>query len=131
VRPFVSQWSLESCNGARKSQRRPATLAETLYLRRRRAEEVCRTLIAFVTPDGKPVLHRPLTPAERRRLSARAADLDALVAPCRRALARINAVLDAPASGDGGMRPSAGLSAESVFSKPTPAPGAPASTREA
>jgi len=127
VLPPVSQWSLDACNGARKSRRRLPSHAETLYLRRRRAEEVCRALIASVTPDGKPVLHRPLTPAERRRLSARAADLAALVAPSRRALERINAVLAAPALG-AAMRPPAGPTVQSVFG--TKRPGAPAQARE-
>jgi hypothetical protein len=47
-----------------------------------------------------PVLRRPLSPPERKRLSARAVDLEAALAPARRALAQISAVLKAPVCGD-------------------------------
>ena len=60
----------------------------------------CRALVGFTTPDGAPVLRRPLSPPERKRLSARAADLEAALAPARRALAQISAVLKAPVCGD-------------------------------
>jgi hypothetical protein len=118
----TSQWSLKASAGVRRSRRRNGSQAQTLAPRNCRAEEVCRALIAFTMPDGKPVLRRSLTPGERARLTARAADLNALLAPCRRALDRINAVLSAPASGEV-MRRSADTA---LAGKPAPSAGAPA-----
>lgn len=95
----TSQWSLKACQGAEGSPRKSGQ-NDTPRARSRDAERICRSLVAFTTPDGAPVLRRPLSPPERKRLSARAADLEAALAPARRALAHITAVLKAPVSGD-------------------------------
>jgi hypothetical protein len=95
----TSQWSLKACQGAEGSPRN-SDLRDTPRARSRDAERICRALVAFTTPDGAPVLRRPLSPPERKRLSARAADLEAALAPARRALSQISAVLKAPVSGD-------------------------------
>ena len=94
----TSQWSLKACQGAEGSARNSAH--DNPRARSRDAERICRALVAFTTPDGAPVLRRPLSPPERKRLSARAADLEAALAPARRALAQISAVLKAPVCGD-------------------------------
>jgi hypothetical protein len=83
-----------------KARLAKAGLGDTPRARSRDAERICRALVAFTTPDGAPVLRRPLSPPERKRLSARAADLEAALAPARRALAQISAVLKAPVCGD-------------------------------
>jgi hypothetical protein len=95
----TSQWSLKACQGAEGSPRKSGP-GDTPRSRSRDAERICRALVAFTTPDGAPVLRRALSPPERKRLSARAADLEAALAPARRALAQISAVLKAPISGD-------------------------------
>jgi hypothetical protein len=95
----TSQWSLRASQGAEGSPRNSGP-NDTPRARSRDAERICRALVAFTTPDGAPVLRRPLSPPERKRLSARAADLEAALAPARRALAQISAVLNAPVSGD-------------------------------
>ena len=94
----TSQWSLKACQGAEGLARNSAN--DNPRARSRDAERICRALIAFTTPDGAPVLRRPLSPPERKRLSARAADLEAAFAPARRALAQISAVLKAPVCSD-------------------------------
>jgi hypothetical protein len=86
-------------------------------------------LVAFTTPDGAPVLRRPLSPPERKRLSARAADLEAAITPARRALAQITAVLKASVSGDL-TRPHGHASAEAVFRGVGPGAEAPSSTKQ-
>jgi len=95
----TSQWSLKACQGAEGSPRNSGS-NDTPRARSRDAERICRALVAFTTPDGAPVLRRPLSPPERKRLSARAADLEAALVPARRALAQISAVLKAPVCGD-------------------------------
>lgn len=95
----TSQWSLKASQGAEGSTRNSGQ-NDTPRARSRDAERICRALVAFTTPDGAPVLRRPLSPPERKRLSARAADLEAALAPARRALAQISAVLKAPVCGD-------------------------------
>lgn len=93
----TSQWSLDACSGGRIGRTPHANaLQDTPQARGRQAEEICRALVASTTPDGQPVLRRPLAPPERRRLVARVAELE----PYRRALARITAVLNAPVAGD-------------------------------
>jgi hypothetical protein len=69
--------------------------------------------VAFTTPDGEPVLRRPLSALERKRLTAQAADLKALLAPCCRALARITAVINAQAAGQ--VMASRGYAPANVF----------------
>ena len=95
----TSQWSLKASQGA-EGLTRHSGQNDTPRARSRDAERICRALVAFTTPDGAPVLRRPLSPPERKRLSARAADLEAALAPARRALAQISAVLKAPVCGD-------------------------------
>ncbi len=95
----TSQWSLKASQGAEGSTRN-SNQNDTPRARSRDAERICRALVAFTTPDGAPVLRRPLSPPERKRLSARAADLEAALAPAWRALAQISAVLKAPVCGD-------------------------------
>ena len=116
----TSQWSLKACQGAEGSARNSAH--DNPRARSRDAERICRALVAFTTPDGAPVLRRPLSPPERKRLSARAADLEAALAPARRALAQISAVLKAPVCGDL-VGPQRRMRVESVFraGEPTPA----------
>ena len=109
----TSQWSLEACQGVEGS-RRSALRQDSPFARSRDAERICRALIAFTTPDGVPVLRRLLSPPERKRLAARAADLEAALAPARRALAQISAVLQAPVCGDL-IGPQTNLRAEEVF----------------
>jgi hypothetical protein len=95
----TSQWSLRASQGAEGSPRNSGP-NDTPRARSRDAERICRALVAFTTPDGAPVLRRALSPPERKRLSARAADLEAALAPAHRALAQISAVLQAPVCGD-------------------------------
>ena len=109
----TSQWSLKASQGVEGSSRRSG-LGDTPRARSRDAERICRALVAFTTPDGAPVLRRPLSPPERKRLSARAADLEAALAPARRALAQISAVLKAPVCGDL-VGPEGRMRAQDVF----------------
>jgi hypothetical protein len=51
--------------------------------------------VAATTPDGTPVLRRPLTAFERTQLTRRAADLASAMAPIRGELERIAAILAA------------------------------------
>ena len=115
----TSQWSLKACQGAEASARNSAH--DNPRARSRDAERICRALVAFTTPDGAPVLRRPLSPPERKRLSARAADLEAAFAPARRALAQISAVLKAPVCGDLAS-PQRRTRAEDVFHTGDPPP---------
>ncbi len=122
----TSQWSLEACQGADGSHRRSNLRQDSAFARSRDAERICRALVAFTTPDGVPVLRRPLSPPERKRLAARVADLEAALGPARRALAQISAVLKAPVCGDL-IGPQRDLRAEGVFraGKPVTADGSP------
>jgi hypothetical protein len=112
----TSQWSLEASAGAGVSRRRTISPPETPLARGRRAEEICRTLVASTTPDGAPVLRRALTPGERTRLVAHVADLIAVLRPCSRALARMTAVLHAPVTGELALPPGR-AAAEAVFKR--------------
>jgi hypothetical protein len=117
----TSQWSLEACQGVEGSHRRAALRQDSPFARSRDAERICRALVAFTTPDGVPVLRRPLSPPERKRLAARVADIEAALAPARRALAQISAVLKAPVCGDL-IGPQSNLRAEEVFREGKSAP---------
>ncbi len=110
----TSQWSLEACQGADGSNRRSALRKDSPFARSRDAERICRAIVAFTTPDGVPVLRRPLSPPERKRLAARVADLEAALGPARRALAQVSAVLRAPVCGDL-LGPQRNRCAEEVF----------------
>jgi hypothetical protein len=124
----TSQWSLAASRGRPVRRHQPGSgLAKaTAAQLSGRVEEMCRALVAFTTPDGRPVLCRPLSCGERKRLSQRAAELTALLAPHRRALERIEALLKAAVSGDLASARDR-ISAETVFgNRPPPPNGAPA-----
>jgi hypothetical protein len=126
----TSQWSLTASRSKAVRRHQPGSgLAKTTALQLSgRAEEMCRALVAFTTPDGRPVLSRPLSSGERKRLAQRAAELTALLAPHRRALERIEAVLNAPASGEAAARRDR-ISPETVFGDRPPAANARISSR--
>ena len=88
----TSEWSLTASAGPRISRR---SQRETERRRGQQVEETCRALVAATTPDGTPVLRRPLTAFERTQLARRAADLTSAMAPIRGALERITAILAA------------------------------------
>jgi hypothetical protein len=64
----TSQWSLRASQGAEGSLRNSGP-NDTPRARSRDAERICRALVAFTTPDGAPVLRRPLSPPEVRPIS--------------------------------------------------------------
>ena len=120
----TSEWSLTASGGPRISRR---SQRETERRRGQQVEEICRPLVAATTPDGTPVLRRPLTAFERTQLTRRAADLASAMAPIRGALERIAAIL-AAAPADEGTR----VRAEAVFGrKPQSVPDAPPREPEA
>jgi hypothetical protein len=88
----TSEWSLTASAGPRISRR---SQRETERRRGQQVEEICRALVAATTPDGTPVLRRPLTAVERTQLARRADDLASAMAPIRGALERITAILAA------------------------------------
>jgi hypothetical protein len=123
----TSEWSLTASAGPRISRR---SQRETERQRRQQVEEICRALVTATTPDGTPVLRRPLTAFERMQLTRRAADLSSAMAPIRGALERITAILAAAPANE--VRRA---SANAVFSgKPklrSDAPTAPLCKQEA
>ena len=106
----TSEWSLTASAGPRISRR---SQRETERRCGQQVEEICRALVAATTPDGTPVLRRPLTAFERAQLTRRAADLASAMAPIRGALERIAAVLAAAAPADECTR----VRAEAVFGR--------------
>jgi hypothetical protein len=108
----TSQWSLEARAGAvlRRRQRYPNAPRARWWS----TEQVWRALVVAVTPEHEPILGRPLSHAERRRLVAQAARFDVALAPWRRERDRIAALLVAPVAGERWARP-AGAAASAVF----------------
>jgi hypothetical protein len=97
----TSQWSLEASSGVAKRRREQGPNPHSHKPARWWSpEQVWRTLVVAVTPEREPILGRPLSHAERRRLVAQAARLDAALAPWRRERSRIAALLVAPVAGE-------------------------------
>jgi hypothetical protein len=97
---LTSQWSRKASRGASGLRRGQSAQRD------QQAEEICRALVAATTPDGRPVLRRPLTAFERKQLARRAAELASALAPLRASFERIAAVLAATPA-DQMARPSA------------------------
>jgi hypothetical protein len=124
----TSEWSLNASRGVRAprrrqndSERRPG----------QQAEEICRALVAATTPDGTPVLRRPLTVFERNQLARRAAELASALAPIRGALERITAVLAAAPANQLTRARAEAVFAGKPHSTPDASPPAPSRDREA